>query len=360
MKSNDKQLWLSEAIALVPEAYRPDDVQGYLTDALKRCHAQSKKTFWQWLRITLAKFPESAVYLTWMQECRVPVEVAPIKQDDFPHKISADGTTALIQVGDDTAHGIWKIPASQLSWAKEMMPVFLKRLPDLEPPELKRQREIRHQARYMKRKLSQEQLKSFEQELADLDAQVARLYPPVPRFCLMRWTPKRDIPVHRLFTGVDDDTEIEPIDGDFLNYCTVKVQVTLDPVADEDGIAGGRGTTETRIIEVNNFRIVPMSPDKQEKFEDGHFQYRYVVNKNGIETSEVDESPLRVRPNADLGRRTGVEGRIEDCGAFHPLTARETIKFGLQPEIQSTRLAERQAVDRIRRKWRVKEGISRW
>jgi hypothetical protein len=208
--------------------------------------------------------------------------------------------------------------------------------------------------------MSQEYFAGLQKEVADLDEQVARLYQPIARYCLMKWTPKRDIPVHRLFTGVDDDTEIEPVDGDFLNYGTVKVQVTLDPVADKDGIAGGRGETETRIIEVNNLRIVQMSPDKQEKFEDGHFQYRYVVNKNGIETSEVDESPLRVRPNADLGRRTGVEGRIEDCGAFHPLTARETIDFGLSHEIQSTRLAERQAVDRIRRKWRVKEGISRW
>lgn len=359
MPTNDKQLWLNQIIETIPATYQAD-FRKFVEARMKRNHSQSRKTFYQWVVLQIARDGDACDFLTWLSYDKLPVEVAPTKLDDFEYTISADGMVALIPVGDDTARGIWKIPANQLSWAREMMPVFLKQLPDLEPVELKRQREIRHQMRYLGRYMTQEYLLGLQKEVATLDAQVARLYQPIARYCLMKWTPKRDIPVHRLYVGVDDDTEVEAVDGDFLNFCPVRVQVILDPVADADGIAGGRGATETKIIEVANLRIVPMSADKQEKFEKGLYQYRYIVNKNGVETPEVDEGSLKVRPNADLGRRTGVEGRIEDCGPFQPLTARETIDFGLSHEIQSTKLAERQAVDRIRRKWRVKEGISRW
>jgi hypothetical protein len=341
MATEQKQIWLEEALALVPAAYHPEYVRPYLESALKRCHSNSRKAFWQWLRLALAKSPESAAYLTDMQESRLPAEVAPKTFDDFKYTVSADGTTALIPVHDADVQMIWKIPIAQLGWARSIMPVFLKRLPDLEPPEVARQRQIRHQSHYLKAKLSYEQLQSLEKELNDLDEQVARLYKPIVRYCLLKWTPKQDIPVHRLFVGVDEDSEVEAINGDFLDFTNTKVRMILEPVADKDGIAGGRGETETRIVEIPNLQGVPRSEEQQAMFEKGMLQFKWTMQ------GDISQKPLRVLPNADLGKRTwnGDTGRIEDCGKHFP--SAETYS----PE-RFARRASTLNPDVIRARWR--------
>jgi hypothetical protein len=293
-----------------------------------------------------------------MQESRVPCEVAPKKFDDFQYEVSADGTTALIPVGDDSVHGIWKIPIAQLGWAREMMPVFLKRLPDLEPVEVARQRQIRHQSRYMKAKLTVEQRQSFEKELSELDEQIARRYTPVPRYCLMKWTERRDIPVHRLYVTSDDAADVEAIDGDYLNFCPVKVRIILGPVPDKDGIAGGRGETVESIIEVSNLQIVRMAEDHrqehQTKFEDRMLQFKYSPQ------GDISTTPLRVMPNWDLGKRTGCHGLLEgdapviiDCGKSAPATLDERRDLGLIDSARCGRVgrARDKEADAIRRRW---------
>jgi hypothetical protein len=368
MMNAQHNVWLEEALALVPERYRPEDVRPYLTDAMRRCHSKSRRMFWAWLRIQLAKTPESAAYLSDMQESHLQPEVTPTPHDDFPHEISADGTTALIKVGEGEVHGIWKIPVSQLPWARTVMPVFLKKLPDLEPVEVTRQRSIRHQARYMKAKLSVEQLKGFEKELKDLDAQVARLYTPVARYELMKRTPRKDIAVHRLYVGASDDAEVEvkAVDGDFLNFCPVQIRVTLEPVV-KDGIAGGRGETETRIVEMSNIQIVPRSEEQQQKFEKGMFQIKHNDHGELVSPYASDgqggvvrtgngqrghSSGLGINPNWDLGKRTGVEGgRVEDCGKSAPLTKDESREWGLLQAGSEQNASKSPSIYRIRKAW---------
>jgi|ERR1017187_2427369 hypothetical protein len=368
---NDKQQWLEEALSLVPEMYGRKELGEVLTLELKRCHSSSRHTFWQWLRLTLAKNPNITWFVEYLRESRLPEEVVPPTVDDFPYEVSADGTTALIPVGNDDAHGIWKLPVVQLGWARSIMPVFLKRLPDLEPVEAARQRQIKHQSHYMKAKLSSEQMKNFEKELKDLDEQVSRLYKPVPRYCLMKWTSRRDIPVHRMYVGVlDEGAEVTAIDGDFLNFCPVKVRIILEPVPDKDGIAGGRGKSSESVVMRNNLQIVPPSSELQINFERSMLQFKWTDKHDDVVASNAVDAwgnvvwagkpqsgktgGLTIQPNWDLGKRTGVYGRIEDCGKSAPATEHERRDLGMVDSAKCGRTGRRRdkEADAIRRKWR--------
>jgi len=353
MNPRQRTIWLDEALALIPPQYGRDEWREYFAPLLKRAHCNSKRTFWQFLRINLAKSNDTAWLLEYMQESRVPLEAVPKPPDDFEHTVSADGTTALIPLGDGEHQGIWKIPLKNLQWARNQFPVWLRLLPALEAPELKRQREITHQLRYLRRYMTKTQLASLRQEVDYLDARVKRLYPPVPRYCVTKSEGGRDIAVHRLFVGATEDDEIEAINGDFLDFTTTKVKVTLEPVPDKDGIAGGRGQSETRIVEVSNLQIVPMSTEQQIKFEGKFLPFKLTPQ------GDISEKPLRVMVNADLGKRTwnGDTGMIEDCGTFEPLTAREKYspeRFKGMPRKALSADVPRRVLDAdaIRRKWR--------
>jgi hypothetical protein len=346
---NQKQMWMEEALALVPERYGRDEWREYFAPMLGRCNSKSRHTFWQWLRLTLAKSSDTSWLLDLMQESRISPEAEPKSADGFEYVVNGD--TALIKVGDEKAHAIWRIPVAHLDWAKEQFPVWLRRLPDLEPPELARQREIKHQLRYLSRYLTDEQKTSLRKEVDDLSSQVDKAYTPVPRYCLMRSAGGRDTPVHRLFVNAGDDDEVGAINGDFLDYTTTKVKVTLEPVPDKDGIAGGRGESETRIVEVSNLQIVPMSEAKQADFEKSLLQYKITLQ------GDISETPLKVMVNWDLGKRTGVYGQIMDCGESAPLKRSEEYspeRFEGMPIKTLTPDTPRQGlnVDALRRKWR--------
>lgn len=359
-----KQLWLNEALALVPEFHGREELREHLTHAMRRCHAKSRKTFWMWLRLTLAKNPDTVHFLYEMQENRVPPEVVPETSDGFEYTISEDGSTALISVGDEKVHAVWCVPVASLDWARAQFPVWLRRLPDLEPPELQRQRAIKHRLRYLGRYMTKDQKGSLQKEVADLDEQVKRAYEPLPRYCLMKSQDGRDVPVHRLFLDADD-AEIEAIDGDFLNFCPVKIRVTLEPVVD-DGIAGGRGVAETSVVEVSNLQIVKSSEEKQEKFERGFLQFKrnskgelvapvaFYLSEGMVRSDNGQaghSNGLTVRPNADLGQVCNTaEGRFENAGKFAPVRPSEEYA----PERFGRKRPQRTLdADTIRRAWRA-------
>ena len=121
--------WLDESLDLCPEIVRPE-AREYLQPLLRRCHAKSKKTFWQWLRIQLARTEDSATFLEWMQESRCPLEVKTSStgsEGGFQYFINGD--IALISVGDAEHPAVWQIPLADLEWALSLYPVTLKKLP---------------------------------------------------------------------------------------------------------------------------------------------------------------------------------------------------------------------------------------
>ncbi len=104
---HDKTKWLDEALALVPSDIRRD-ADELLRPLLKRCNSKSRKTFWQWLRLTLAKDIETLGFLLYMQEHKLPPEVQETKAqgaEGFRY-VTNNGTT-LIEVIDGQDHAVY-------------------------------------------------------------------------------------------------------------------------------------------------------------------------------------------------------------------------------------------------------------
>jgi hypothetical protein len=312
---HEKESWLQEALALVPQNYR-DEIAESLAPLLKRCHSRSKKSFWQWLRLTLVKSEETAAYLEWMQERFTLPEQ---KSDPSDFRFEVNGDTVLIPVGNpETGHGVWKIPVQALSWAREQWPVFLRKLPPLESPERERMRELRRELRLeLKRspflsKLTRDMRESFVAEIEDLEAQELRAYDPLPRYALLKSTINGDIALHRLFLSASPDQEIIAVDDDFLNFTVAKVTVIVEDVTDGYAACPRRESTAW----VPNLQIVGASAAQQREFEENFLP---------IKTTLQGDISMRlpIQPNADLGRRAGCYGKVTDCGKFRPATVEQ-------------------------------------
>ena len=97
---------------------------------------------------------------------------------------------------------------------------------------------------------------------------------------------------------------------------------------------------------VSPVSLITNNSDAQKDFEKSFLQVK-TTPQGDIKTS------LRVQSNADLGKRTGVNGRVMDCGTFDPLTPEEKTDAGLQG-------AEVRPVDEeaaLRRKWVVPKNL---
>ncbi len=168
---NAKQQWLDQITETIPATYQSDFRQ-FIKARINRNHSNSRKAFYQWVMLQVARDEDAADFLTWLSYGKLPPEFAPTIDDGFEHTVNGD--VALIPVGDNDVHAVWRIPVAYLDWARAQFPVWLKRLPDLEPIELKRQREIKHQLHYMRRYMTTDQLASLRKEVNNLDAQVKR------------------------------------------------------------------------------------------------------------------------------------------------------------------------------------------
>jgi hypothetical protein len=306
-----KEAWLDEALALCPEIVRRE-ADAYLRPLMKRCHAKSKKTFWQFLRINLAKTEETASFLTWMQE-RFVAEEAP-SSDGFTYEVNGD--VALIAVGNEE-HAVWRVPLETLDWARAVWPVYLKKLPPLECRELEQIRELKKELKRpsFSSTLTHAQRMSFKAEIDQLKAQVDRAYTPLPRYALMKAASGSDVPVHRLFLNANEDQEVIAIDDDFLNFATTKITVTVQPEV-QGGYAARPRRESISEFWVPNLQIVGASDAQQREFEENFLP---------IKTTLQGDISMRlpIQPNADLGRRAGCYGKVTDCGKFRPVTVEQ-------------------------------------
>jgi hypothetical protein len=243
-----------------------------------------------------------------------------------------NGDVALIEVANEDEHAVWRVPVCSLEWALSLYPLTLRRLPDLESPEANEIRKLKRRAKSLP-----SQYAVFAQEIEELEAAEARAYTPVPRYRLVKYQDGEEIPVHRLFVNAGVGDEVDAVDGDFLNFTMTKIDVTVRLLPNPRAKANPELVwSEEKIVQ--NLVIVN-NPEAQRKFEDAVLQAKYTPQGDIKKT-------LRVRPNADLGARTGVEGGlIADCGPFVPLTPGEQVEFGLQgsevrPEDEVARLAK--------------------
>src|SRR5258708_2481681 len=133
-----------------------------------------------------------------------------------------NGDVALIGVANEDEHAVWRVPVSALEWALSLSPVTLRRLPDLESPEANEIRKLKRRAKSLP-----SQYAVFAQEIEELEAAQSRAYPPVPRYRLVKYQDGEETPVHRLFVNAGIGDEVEAVDGDYLNFTTTKIDVTV-------------------------------------------------------------------------------------------------------------------------------------
>jgi hypothetical protein len=350
---HDITRWLDEALAQIPVDLNADSdgtthrqiADAYLRPLLNRCRATTKARFWQWLRFQLAKTEETAPYLLWMRESRCLLEVkTSTTGSDGGFQYVVNGDVALIEVASDTDHVVWRVPVSRLEWALSLYPVGLRRLPELESNEARQLRLLRRNLKQRMPYLTPCQRQDIERKIQGLEDSCRQAYEPAPRFALIKYEDGEEIPVHRLFIDAKRNDEVEAVDGDFCNFTTAKIRVTVEPVT-VDGLAIVKGNRPpsawSEELIVPNLYIVN-NAEAQKDFEQSVMQAK-VTPYGDIKTT------LRVQPNADLGKHTGVNGRVMDCGSFDPLTSEEMTYAGLQG-------AEVRTVDEVaalRRKWLV-------
>jgi hypothetical protein len=299
---NDKQRWLGEIVALIPEESRYE-VNAFLSSKLPRCHAKSRKTFLTWVRLTLARNEELSGFLFFVQERHLPLEIVSPAKEGF--KYTVNGDVALIDVGSEERPAVWRVPASRLDWALGQYPVHVVELPPLEHPNLIRIRQLKRNYRQYR---SPQERKLLLDSIQGLEDEIARDYPPVPRYELRKYVDGRDVPVHRLFMDAGELDQIEAVNGDLLNYGTATVRVEYT-IAIKDGFGvrrGDRPVVETIDEVVPNLRVVN-NPILQAKWEADFFQYKMTLQ------GDIDERPPRVYVNADW--TAGANGKVVTLNA---------------------------------------------
>jgi hypothetical protein len=109
----------------------------------------------------------------------------------------------------------------------------------------------------------------------------------------------------------------------------VTVPVTVAPAAPVGGLAVRKGNSppfETKLITLSNVYVID-SDVSQKNFEEGMLQYKMMLQGG------IDETPLRVRPNADLGTRAQYHGTVVDAGEHKKLTPEDAVPADYEIEV---------------------------
>jgi hypothetical protein len=302
----------------------------------------------------LAKTEDSAYYLEWMQEHRCPAEPSQPDGASKGFEYTVNGEVALIAVGNDDEHAVWKVPVAHLEWALSLYPVTLKRLPQLEAPQSKEIRRLRLKLTRSPLPLfSAEQRTAFLDEIAELEDEVSRNFDPAPRYCLIKSTSNEQREVHRMFLGVDAFCDVQAVNDDFLDFTFVPYRVTVAPIP-TDGFAVGKYHRPPQVeierdVQIQNLQIVN-SDKAQEDFAKSHLQVKFTPYGEPKMT-------LPVQPNSKWATGVG-GGRIADCGSSEPMTPEEATIAGLDgPEVRTGVEAD---VAALQRRWRVPRAGQGW
>jgi hypothetical protein len=246
-----------------------------------------------------------------MWESRCPLEVI---KPTGGFQYTVNGGVALIDVSTSEHCAVWQVPVSRLEWALSLYPVRLRELPPTESPAT---REIRLLQRRLARdswKMTPDQKAAVVHALDNAELARSQEYPPTPRYFLVKSIDGVEHAVHRMYLDAGRSDEVGAVDGDFLNFTSARIRVTVEPVTDS-GLTVAKGNrppaTMSEEIVVPNLYVVN-SVTQQGEFEKALLQHK--ENQWG----EIDESPLRVCPNAAW----------VDAGRFNPPTPDEVRSLG--------------------------------
>jgi len=231
----DKVRWLDEAIALVPDvAESRETVREYLQPLLKRCRAKSRSRFWLWIRLQLAKTGEAFEFLEWMQESRLPREVA--RDNNVEHETSEDGSVEFFNVATTDKPIVWQVPVQYREWALAQFPLRLVELPPLESETHRELRRLKRRLRDRAPFLTQGLRARLDREIQDLEQQCAKPRIAPPRYELR----KGETVLHRVFMqefhGAAPEEEVRALDGNYLNYATTTARIESSVISDSDTV----------------------------------------------------------------------------------------------------------------------------
>jgi hypothetical protein len=257
------------------------------------------------------------------------------------------GDTLLIKVEHPDGHVVWKVPAADTEFVKSVLPVFAKRLPDLELPEAGELRRLRNNLQRNRWRLTKERRAELEVQIDDAKARLTRAQSrtPITRYAIFTTISGRDVGVHRLYVRCDDDEKVSAFDGDLTNFCTVRAKCA---------VTKNFGYTQKQLDD----------PEFMSRHEDKAVPNLYIISSDGNmshgrmqsdfeqdgivlrldDPDYVEGSSTPMLPNADLGTRAGVFGSIRDAGKYRPLTAQEDgidfTEYKAPVSVQAKRAAE--------------------
>lgn len=333
--------WYEQSLALVPKHYR-QELREYLDPLVKHCRAKTRARYWMWLRQQLAKNQDLAeFYFEYLKESSLPIEY---EEDLFQYEIRGD--TAFIDLGNDR---IWKVPADDLIWAKAIFPINVREVPPLEPPE---KAELRNtKARLKQNRLGFNERHQLEKRRDVLEGKIKSgdITTMPRRFGIFKKIDGEYVSVARLYIRAGRNETVDALDGDLLNYGLVPTASVTQPIyfnntAIVPGIANpqnpvrvdGDGCVPNLYIVQSAGNPYTTRHEVQEKFErkmlpakygdDGSLLTTVAMDSDG-EMVQVEGTP--VAANADLSKRTGVYGKVQDAGWFKPLSVDEAAEIGL-------------------------------
>jgi hypothetical protein len=136
--------------------------------------------------------------------------------------IERSGYTLLIKVGD----AVWKIPARDEQFVRDVLPIFAKALPPLKPVEADELRTLQKKLSRDRWRLKPADREALERDIEDAKARLerAKTREPIPRYGIYKTIEGRDVGVHRLYLNAQEDEQVSAFDGDLTNFGTVPLR----------------------------------------------------------------------------------------------------------------------------------------
>ncbi|MGB6776927.1 MAG: hypothetical protein WBE45_21345 [Terriglobales bacterium] len=236
--------------------------------------------------------------------------------------IVRQGDTLLISVGP----AVWKVPAKDSEFVKNVLPVFAKNLEDLEPPEAAEVRKLQKSLRANRWRLKPSDREAQERDIEDAKSRLerAKTREPIPRYGIYKTLSGRDVGVHRLYVRCGDDEKVSAFDGDLTNFCDVPIRYEVQR---NFGLTERQQKALAPIYAestVRNLYIVSSGSNPAHERSQGDFERDGIVPSADPENARVP-----IQPNADLGTRTGTPYGVQDAGTYRQPIAAEIEEGGM-------------------------------
>ena len=249
-----------------------------------------------------------------------------IRWYELQENITRNNDTLLIKVPHPDGPVIWKVPAKDSEFVKNVLPAFAKRLEDLEFPEAAELRKLQKRLAKNSWRLNPQQRADLDKEIEAVKARLerAKSREPIPRYGIYKTLNGRDVGVHRLYLRCHDDEKVSAFDGDLTNFCDVPIRYEVQR---NFGLTERQQKAVAPIYAestVRNLYIVSSGDNPSHRRIQSDFE-----RDNLVLSADPENVGRPVQPNADLGARTGTPYGIQDAGKYRKPTAAEIEAGGM-------------------------------